>query len=277
MVRAIVLISCFTFIQIFCLSQGLEEVFVETYYIADAEDEKDPSAQGLKAGMVTYRIWVDMKEGYKLLSVYGAPGHPLRLATSTGFFNDTINGSIKAPDIDPSLLGNNALLLDSYIAISGANKTGLAVKKEDDTDGSVVKPVVKTDKSTVFKRGILMSQNPKAGVPIREADGFMRGSVPALVTFGHNFAAFDKSTDLSEVRFDNGAWAVFKGLKGPFPEKNYLLIAQVTTDGDLSFELNLQIASPRGETEYYLARNPEQGQLTHPDLIFPKPDHLLTN
>ncbi len=275
--KAIALISFFALTHLFCFSQGLEEVFVETYYIADAEDEKDPSAQGLKAGMVTYRIWVDMKEGYKLLSVYGAPGHPLRLFTNTSFFNDTTNGSIKAPEIYPSHLGNNALLLDSYIAISGANKTGLAVKKEDDKDGSVVKPKVNTDNPTIIERGVLMSQKPDAGIPIREADGFMHGSVPALVIFGHDFAAFGNSNHLGEIEFDNGAWAVFKGLKGPFPEKNYLLIAQVTTDGDLSFELNLQIASPRGETEYYVARNPEEGQLTHPDLIFPKPDQSLTN
>jgi hypothetical protein len=244
----------------------LEKVFVEKYYVVDDEDAKSPDARGLKSGMVTYRIWVDLNEDYKLLSVYGAPGHPLRIETSTTFFNDTLHGEVEAPDINPSYLGSNALLLDSYIAFSGANRSDLAVLKSDDTDGSIVKPMIKGQDPVLAERGVLMNQNPEAGIPLRDADGLMDGSVPALVVFGHDFTVFDKTLDQNKIEFDNGAWAVFKGLKGPFPEKNYLLIAQITTDGVLSYELNLQLASPDGATEYYVARNPKEGEFSHPSL-----------
>lgn len=247
-------------------AQGLEKLFVETYYVADGDDEKSPDARGLKAGMVTYRIWVDMKEGYRLLSVYGAPDQPLRIETSTSFFNDTLFGEIEAPKIDPSQLGTNALLLDSYIALSGANRSGIAVLKTDDSDGSTVKPLVSGQDPILIERGALMNQNPEAGIPLRDADGLMDGSVPALVVFGHDFTAFGKTLDQSKVEFENGAWAVFKGLKGPFPDKNYLLIAQLTTDGELSYEFNIQLSSPDGVTEYYVARNPKEGEYTHPSL-----------
>jgi hypothetical protein len=247
-------------------SQGLEKLFVETYYVVDIEDEKSLDARGLESGMVTYRIWVDMKEGYRLLSVYGAPGHPLRIETSTSFFNDTLFGEIEAPDIDPSRLGANGLLLDSYIALSGANRSDIAVLKSDDTDGSAVKPDVAGQNPVLVERGALMNQNPEAGIPLRDSDGLMSGNVPALVVFGYDFAAFDKTLNQSKVEFDNGAWAVFKGLKGPFPETNYLLIAQITTDGELSYEFNLQLSSPEGVTEYYVARNPKEGDFSHPSL-----------
>ncbi|MEM9053538.1 MAG: hypothetical protein AAGC47_15900, partial [Bacteroidota bacterium] len=171
-------------------SQGLERVFLETIYIADQEDEMATNAQGLKAGMTTYRLWVDMSEGYRLLSVYGAPGHPLSISSTEPFFNDTINGKIEAPDIDPLRLGNNVLLLDSYIAISGASRSDLAVLKEDDTDGSVARATVNNKNPVLVERGVLMNQNPKAGIPVRDADGIMDGSVPALVTFGDDFVAF---------------------------------------------------------------------------------------
>jgi hypothetical protein len=262
------------FLSLFCLllcqlsfGQGLERVFVETYYIADREDENGENARGIEAGMVTYRIWVDMKEGYRLLSVFGAPGNPLKINTTTTFFNDTIFGKIQAPEIDPSKLGANALLIDSYIALSGANRSDIAVLKVDDSDGSVVQPVVNPEEPRLIDRGVLLNRNPNAGLPLRDSDGLMDGNVPALVVFGHDFAAFGNCLHQNSVEFDNGAWAVFKGLKGPFSESNYVLVAQVTTDGELSYELNLQLASPQGVTEYYVARNPKEDEFSHPSLV----------
>ncbi|HKL39868.1 MAG TPA: hypothetical protein VJ894_04270 [Cryomorphaceae bacterium] len=269
--RFLLLIS-FLSIGIFTYSQGLEKVFIETYYIANSDDGQSENSRGLKEGMKTVRIWVDMIEGYRLLSVYGAPGHPLIIETSTNFFNDTVYGKIEAPDIDPRHLGTSSLLLDSYIAISGANRSGIAVLKSDDTDGSVVTPNVTDSDPVLIEREALMNENSEAGIPLRDVDGIMTGTVPALVVFGHDFNAFGNSLEQSKVEVDNGAWAVFKGLKGPFPEKNYLLIAQITTDGELSYELNLQLSSPRGETEYYVARNPNEGEFSHSSLIHPTTD-----
>ncbi len=166
-------------------------------------------------------------------------------------------------------------MLDSYIALSGANRSDIAVLKADDTDGSVVKPTVNVESPQLIERGVLMNQNPHAGLPLRDADGLMDGNVPSLVVFGHDFDAFGNSMQHNSVEFDNGAWAVFKGLKGPFAETNYVLIAQVTTDGELSYELNLQLASPQGVTELYVAQNPNEGEFSHPSLIKSPPQQSL--
>jgi hypothetical protein len=267
--RKSILTICCIGISLISLSQGLEKVFVETYYIADVEDEKHKYARGLKSGMVTYRIWVDMQEGYKLLSIYGAPGNPLLLQSSLPFFNDTLHGSIEAPKIKEYNLGANGLLLDSYIALSGANSSDLAVLKTDDTDGSVVRPGLESENTTIVDRGMLMSDHPDAGTALRDADGLMNGQVPALIKFGYDFTAFAEAENDGRIEFDNGAWAVLKGLKGPFPEKNYVLIAQVTTAGDLSFGFNLQLLSADGVTEYYVASSPEEAEFTHETLTYP--------
>jgi len=262
-----VLLLCGTATNIF--SQGLEEVYVEKYYVADHIDAEDSLAHGLQKGTVTYRIWVDMQEGYRLLSVFGSPGHELLISTTTSFFNDTVNGKVEAPDIDHLKLGKNPLLIDSYIAFSGASRGDLAVYKEDDKDGSVLDRYGKFLGGALVERGMLMAAHPDAGVPIRDNDGIMDGDVPALVTFGHEFEEFGNTLDASEIRVDNGAWAVLKGLPGPYKDKNYILIAQVSTTGELNLKLNLQLRSPNGDTEYYVAENPEKGQFSHPTLVYP--------
>jgi hypothetical protein len=175
-----------------------------------------------------------------------------------------------APDIKAFRLGKNPLLLDSYIAFSGASQNHLAVLKEDDTNGSVLERQGKFEGAAIMERGMLMSAHPDAGIPIRDADGLMEGGVPPIMVFGANFEEFGNTLEASVLSTTNGAWAVLKGLQGPYPEKNYILIAQVTTDGDLSFKLNLQLKGPDGETEYYVAENPDESEFTHPSLVFPQ-------
>jgi hypothetical protein len=45
------------------------------------------------------------------------------------------------------------------------------------------------------------------------------------------------------------------------------LIGQVTTDGELSFELNIQIGTPEGKVQRYVARNPMESEFTHESLV----------
>ncbi len=61
---------------------ALEAVIVERYYQADANDaaDEDGSAQ-LVEGAVTYRVFLDMKEGYELQILGGFPAHPMRSST----------------------------------------------------------------------------------------------------------------------------------------------------------------------------------------------------
>ena len=53
------------------------------------------------------------------------------------------------------------------------------------------------------------------------------------------------------------------------PPENRILIAQITTDGVFSFELNLQIGTPDGGTENYVARKPVGNEIQFAGLIYP--------
>jgi hypothetical protein len=59
-----------------------------------------------------------------------------------------------------------------------------------------------------------------------------------------------------------------KGSLGPDSlTNNRILIGQVTTDGELSFELNIQIGTPEGKVQRYVARNPMESEFTHESLV----------
>jgi hypothetical protein len=76
----------------------------------------------------------------------------------------------------------------------------------------------------------------------------------------------------NKLEINNGAWACLgKGAVGADSlSTNCVLIAQLTTVGELSFELNLLIGAPNGSSQKYVARNPitEESEWTHPELIF---------
>ena len=57
-----------------------------------------------------------------------------------------------------------------------------------------------------------------------------------------------------------------KGSQGADSLSNKILIAQFTTYGKLSYQLNLLIGTPDGKSEKYVAHNPIEGEFTHPDL-----------
>ncbi len=67
----------------------------------------------------------------------------------------------------------------------------------------------------------------------------------------------------------NGAWGCLGGAIGRDSlSNNRLLIAQITTDGELSFELNIQIGKRGSPAENYVAKNPTGKEISLPFLIY---------
>jgi len=245
---------------------GLEKIIVEKYYISTAKDTAGSDSIGyLPVGSVTYRIFADLKPVYRLQAVYGVPEHELRIETSTRFFNAAFGDGRSANDIQPLQLVNGALLLDSWVSVGAATVDYLGVLKADDD----------TVKSYAAKnlQGILQNNDPEAGIPLKEKDGmkYLRYQ-PAtqyynlendLKIFEYQYR--DSVKGLFSTR--DGAWASYGGSVGPQPE-NRILIAQLTTDGVVSFELNMQLAVPDGGVEKFVARNPGQGEIEFPGLIY---------
>lgn len=249
---------------------GLENIIVEKYYISNANDATVNSTGGvLPVGSVTYRIYVDMLPDYRLQALYGVPGsggigagaHILFFNTTTTFFNNEDRGATN-PTYTKTQARNNTVMLDSWLSVGAACAGNFGVLKTED-DGIATN--VNTD-------NVLQNDDANAGIPLTQQDGLLLGTPGAFTAVGNEIVtqlAILDATNQSGNSFTltDGAWSNLSGATGP-TSSNSVLIAQLTTDGILSFELNMQLGTPSGGVERYVARNPVDAEALFPGLIF---------
>ena len=267
---------------------GLEDIIVETYYISDANDASDtdgPSGLGpvLQPGSVTYRIYVDMAPGFEMQAVYGNDNHLLRLSTTTTFYNNYDRGEETGEAINDSRLDENTVALDSWVTIGAASDAHLAVLKTEDLDGSIVGGANNDGGSMSIPGGLLANENPIAGLPLIQADGLILGTLPTLgQSPGLDLGVFGTpAVPGNELAIGGGGpgtggdtWFIAEGVVGPTDE-NRVLIAQITTDGEFSFELNIQIGTPNGDVEQYVASSPLNDEFLFEGLNFPSDEAVF--
>lgn len=216
---------------------ALEGIIVEQYYVYDSKDQLDTIGGCIPKGSVTYRIYVDMKPGYSLQAVYGVPDHSLYIKTTTQFFNNTQQGQGTGDYVNDRKISNSTAAFDSWLTMGAATKSHYGVLKTDDKDGSILK---------------LKS--------FATSDGLFAAEIKPVTYFGIIPNFFNTYNTANMFSTNNGSWAIFGGIKGP-TEANRVLIAQLTTDGKLSFELNIQVGTPSGASVNYVAKNPENMEL----------------
>ena len=249
--------STFLILFLVCLlnltsQNGLENIIVEKYYVSSANDTADRRLSGfLPIGSTTYRIFVDMKPGYRFYSAYGKKGHELRIQTTTLFFNNEDLGNSISNVIPRRNLREGTLMLDSWLSAGMAGENSYGVLKEQDDNVETI----------VHDKLFLQNTDPSAGIPVKDRDGLLLSTVePFPVLFGIDSLAtsvFFRQTKGGLFSTTNGAWGCLGGSVGPDSlTTNRVLIAQLTTDGDLSFELNIQIGKPDGTLEFYVAKKP---------------------
>jgi hypothetical protein len=245
---------------------GLEGIVVEKFYVSTKADNAGKLYSGdLPDGSVTYRIYVDLKPGFRFQAAYGTPTHPLIIQSSENFYNHLETGNIQPNIIPERTYKKNIALLDSWLSAGACAEGHLGIMKEyDDTI---------SDKFIGFEKGYFKGK--KKSIPLYEIDGMKRSAVlPVPTFFQMDFLSKVIGTTTSEKRIytDNGAWACLgKGSVGADSlSTNCVLIGQLTTRGNLNFELNLLIGSPDGTSQKYVAKNPvgEEGELTHSELTF---------
>lgn len=254
---------------------GLECIVVEKYYVSNANDTAVNSTGGvLPVGSVTYRIYADMLQGYTFQAAYGvdaaptgAPGtissgdHELRLQTSTLFFNNQDRGAT-SPTFAKSRCADNTVMLDSWLSVGAACSGNYGILKSADNG---VANVVNGD-------GVLQNNDALAGIPLTTQDGLIAGTPGTVTEVGitNDILVFDNQNDGTNgplFSTYNGSWACLGGCSGPDTIDNKVLIAQITTDGIFTYELNIQIGTPGGGIERYVARNPVGAEISLPCLI----------
>jgi hypothetical protein len=249
-------------------SQGLENIILEYYYVSDANDATDTDGGFLTEGSITYRIYVDMAPGYELQAVYGNDDHELRIETSTYFFNNVDRGETIGSLIPHNRIDENTVALDSWIAMNGATTLRVGAQKNADGNGSLVGGVNNDGGSEGIAGGLLVNNDPFAGIPLTTADGLLLGTVPTITVIGLDVSMLDNVNAGPVFTASGGAWSVLEGVQGPTAD-NIVLIAQITTDGDLSYSLNIQLGTPGGGTEQYVASNPIGNEQFFEGLSFP--------
>ena len=245
---------------------ALEGIIVEKYYVSTKKDNAKKHLSGeLPVGSTTYRIYVDMAPGCRFIMAYGSPSHPLEIKSTEIIFNHLDNGSEHPIRIPERTYKKNVVALDSWITIGPAGENYMGVLKDADTlkDFGTVVP---------FEKGFLLSDKKEMGYTLQERDGFLRSdNIPDITLYN-----IDTSLNVLRMdnkgksfRIENGAWASMgKGVCGVDSlGSNTILIAQITTKGQLSYELNLMLRTADGKVMKYVAKNPVETEVLHKSLI----------
>lgn len=244
---------------------GLEGIIVEKYYVSDIADSLDADANGavypLRVGSVTYRVYADLLPNYSVLNLFGNANHDFRVETTTAFYNDPNFGVSTYNGTSLNNTKKNTQLIDSYFTIGGVASGLMGVLKTEDTDGSIGN-----------NQGILANNDASAGIPITGSgaqDGLLPGS-PIVVNalgFTDELSIFDQTAGGSFLT-NGGAIAALGGMQG-VTASNTVLLGQFTTDGDFSFQLNIQLGTPvAGESQIFVASNPVGSELQDSTLIY---------
>jgi hypothetical protein len=283
----------FTFAQ--TKVQGLENIIVEKYYVANAADkavaDKEATDAGfptgtLPVGAVTYRVYADLLPGFKILSIYADTNRnqPLLIKSTTPFYNNS-NGTTSASSTKASLK-NKVLALDTYVTLGGAGTNVWGVLKADD-DGTA---------NNIIKAGnadsILLNKDPMMNFSLIDRDGLLTKTpnpiAPSFVGFRDllDQAFGDGSTTVDSVFSLAGLMYSTSGAKGIDTLTNRVLIAQLTTGGKLSFHLNMLIQKGTDYGQFYVWGNPQPettsstGDYHAADILFHGlnyPDSLATD
>ncbi len=236
---------------------GLESIIVEKYYVANAADAAG-SVGTLPVGSVTYRFYVDMLPGYKFQVAYGTAAHTLSLTTSTTFFNNEDRGAVN-PTYTKTQAKANTVMLDSWLSAGAGCASNFGILKSED-DGVL---------NVVNSNGLLANTAASIGIPLTTQDGLIAGSPSSVTTVGQTDAqavVFDNASGAgSSFVLTDGAWSSLAGTQGP-TANNRILIAQLTTDGILTYNFNIQIGTPTGAVERYVTSNPTGAEIVIPSL-----------
>lgn len=254
------------------MNAQLEKIIVEKYYISDANDATDFFGGGLEENSTTYRIYVDLVENSKLLRLIGTTGKPFIISSTEPFFNNTDRGGKFGYNIGTNWLKDNTTAVDTWITMGFATNNKSGIIKELDTDGSIVGGVNNDGGSSRIEGGLLVNDNIDAGIPLTEADGLLPNT-KNISTF-NDFGIDETSIFISDTTRQLIKNAVLlnsnEGVQGETAE-NLVLIAQLTTKGDLTFSINIELQATTGNKLRYFATtgNLQKDEFYSPWLTYP--------
>ena len=166
-------------------------------------------------GLIRYEIHVLMPDSDRVSAVYGTNTYPLELSAPKGVFNSPYNGSWSSSGMNPKFFE-------------------LMPDMQDDTFATI---------------GLRTSA---------KLSGVLRAEDPTMVQDPSepwdDFFTVHGATSLKVATHTGGSWFVLRTAANGEPVEGKVMLAQVTTSGDISGSLNLQIFPSEPEIEQFRVR-----------------------
>ena len=278
------ILSCFFLSPVF---SQIENVIVETYYISDANDASDTTGGGIEIGSKTYRIYLDLLPGTRVKKIYGDENHPLIFSSTENFFNNKVDGQTFGKEFSKNRLQENTVALDSWLTLGQTTRnaaiTYFGVLKQNDSNGSFIGGANNDGGSEAIADGLLSNTAIELGIPLTEKDGMDTAqNVPGA--WG-DYGFIDVLTEIDSTIFGSvisgnnfnsrNAGLLNSGVTGVDSLLNHVLVAQLTTKGEISFELNIEVEIPQligFQTVKYVANDSTllEGEVLSPLLKYPQ-------
>ncbi len=249
---------------------------VEKYYIADSNDLTDSTGgRSMESGAKTYRVFIELEPGSKVRQVYGDLNHQLRFSSTAVFYNNNDRPSSEfGYEIRSSWFSDNPLLaLDSWLTIGWATNNQKGVLKALDNDGASIAGNNNNGGTAAIPGGLLNNTNPDMGLSLSQADGLVFSTTPMgqwtdigfKDAFGNDTTVFGPDSIGSEFSCRTCILQQNQGVTGASVDSNKVLIAQLTTAGELSFEINLLIEQQDAFGNTILVKYVANDQVLMPD------------
>jgi hypothetical protein len=231
---------------------NLQGIIVEKYYQPNAADVAAAGAgTTLTTNHIVFRVYAEVAQGWKVLSVKGAAGavsRPLVVSTTTSFYNtSTTTNNTAAID--------NVSWLDSYFAMGAVGPNMLGILKADDAVGSIL-----TASSALQNNPGTCFNGPIDGT--NGIDGVTTGTDMDVTVLGLSNAEKNLTVNISQ---ENGTWYNLSGsTSGTESTTNRVLLGQFTTDGIFSFKLNIALKNFNTiptQTQEYVYGDAEPGEI----------------
>lgn len=171
--------------------------------------------EALQPGLIRYEIHVLLPDSDRVSAVYGTNTYPLELSAPKGVFNSPYNGSWSSSGMNPKFFE-------------------LMPDMQDDTFATI---------------GLRTSA---------KLSGVLRAEDPTMVQDPSepwdDFFTVHGETSLKVATHTGGSWFVLRTAANGEPVEGKVMLAQVTTSGDISGSLNLQIFPSEPEIEQFRVR-----------------------
>jgi hypothetical protein len=251
----------------------VENLIVETYYISDANDATDADGGTLAEGSITYRVFLDLAPNVELTQIFSNPNHTWLIESTGLIWNNIDRGETLGNQIGDNRLDENTVALDSYITFGAAADAHFALPKELDTDGSIIGGENNDGGSESIDGGLLVNSVPEMGLTLTQADGLISVDEALIPVLNSSLLVnlnevFQDQVNGNSYSTNSETLQVPDGVSG-VTDQNIILIAQITTMGELTFNFNVQVRNAAGVLVSYVAQNPQVNEVVSPFLSFP--------